>query len=627
MPAAPTASLRVPVAAWLAGALLAGTLAAFDPGGFAAFGPVKWALATTLTLALAAAVLAGPGQAALHRESAYGWVAFLAWGALAAAWGVDPLHAWLGTPDRHLGWLAWTLFGLAYATGQQLDDPGSRRVVLRAAVGAALAVGGYALAEIAGLEPVELLVESGRLGGPFGSPAYLGAAGTLLLPVAAGLALDGDERGGWRWAALAGAALLTVAVLGSQSRAALVGLAAAGLVLAPRWWPSVRRRWWVAGAAAVLVAVLVGLTPAGDRLVATFDFDDPGTRGRLDEWRVAAAALADRPLLGAGFEGYRIVFPEHVDAGYERRYTRRTTPDRAHNGALDVGVAAGLPGVLLYLAAAGFLGRRACRAAGGPAWLAGVGAGVAAYLVQQQFLFPLAEVDPAFWLLAGVLVGATGTRALALPAGRAAAGVAALAAVVALTAGALDVLADRDAAAALGSDDPARALAVADRAASLRPDSIRYAFLASTVAARQGPQLALPRLENALALSPRDPILRAAGARYLADLAALTGAPDDLDDAITAWSALVAYDPNNAAYRLQHGVVLARAGDPSAEVEFLAAEDLAPASPVPAVNLAVLYLVDGRRVEAAAAAERARAIDPEAPGLAEVDARLAEAAS
>ena len=43
-----------------------------------------------------------------------------------------------------------------------------------------------------------------------------------------------------------------------------------------------------------------------------------------------------------------------------------------------------------------------------------------AYVVQQQFLFPLAELDPIFWILVGMLVVRTPDRSARTDAPRAA---------------------------------------------------------------------------------------------------------------------------------------------------------------------------------------------------------------
>lgn len=99
---------------------------------------------------------------------------------MCAALGVHPLSAWIGTPDRRLGW--WALFA-----GQNSANLG--RTVARAGTVGCPVLGVTAALEGAGW----WFVDSGsaRLGGAMGSPAYLGAAATLVLPLAIGQVFDG----------------------------------------------------------------------------------------------------------------------------------------------------------------------------------------------------------------------------------------------------------------------------------------------------------------------------------------------------------------------------------------------------------------------------------------------------
>ena len=113
---------------WIAAALIAGSLLASDPSGWAIFGPVKWAIVLTLT---ASAVVIMPRVVRLDRASTAGWVTFLGWGALISIVAVDPIHPWIGTPDRHLGLMAWVGFFLLFVAGQQIAAD-SLRPILRA---------------------------------------------------------------------------------------------------------------------------------------------------------------------------------------------------------------------------------------------------------------------------------------------------------------------------------------------------------------------------------------------------------------------------------------------------------------------------------------------------------------
>ena len=617
--------------------LLAATVVAvplaFDPWGWAAFGPIKWMALTTLGFGAVAAA-AARRELRVHGPSALGWLVFLGWGLVAAIVAVDPFHAWAGTPDRHLGLLAWFFFALLFFAAQGIASPGDVRTVLRAAAVAAAGIGIYVLLELAGTAPIELATNTDRPGGPFGTPAYLGAAGAALLPVVLGAAGDGLGSARWRWVAVGGSVVLAIAVLASGTRAGWIGLGAAAVAAFPAVAPLLRRRPWIPAFGGTALAIILLATPVGGRIGDAFDFDDGTARGRVDEWQVGAAVLAGRPVTGAGFEGYRIVFAEGVDADYEQRYGRRVMPDRAHNGLLDVGVTMGIPGMVVYAAGAVWLiGRGIAAIRTRRAWLAGLGAGVIGYLVQQQFLFPITEFDPVFWILAGILVAATPGRppaTLRLPPGTWLLAVALAAA--AFVAGALDVAADHVAATALeasAAGDHDAALAAADRAAARRPDSIRYGVVAATVAAVPGTpdafEAARERLGDALDLSPLDPVLRAEDATLLLRLATRIRSSTTLQEATNAWAGLVADDPHHAQYRLEYGIALAFGGNtPGAEREWLAAANLAPDSAAPPTNLAVLYLDAGNAEAASAQIDRLHSLDPFNPALPELERRLAE---
>jgi O-antigen ligase len=592
-----------------AAALIVGAVLVFDPFGWAAFGPLKWAVVSTLALAASATKWLRSFEH--HSWSTLAWIAFLGWGAVCAATGLDPLYSWIGTPDRHLGWLAWLIFGLTFLVGQNLVEQGL--LLARTATVATAGLALYCFLELADVAPIDLASESARVGGPFGSPAYLGAACSLLLPIAGGLAADAEERKEWRLTAALALAGGLVAAVASQTRAAWIGIAVSAVVMSPLWWPRIRSRWWLVAAASI---VLVTVTPVGPRIVDGFAGD---AQGRIDEWRMGVAVVADNPLLGVGPEGYRIAFPLVVDADYERRYTRQAAPDRAHNGALDTAAMFGLPGLIAYLAAAGFLIRRSWQAVKSQRpLLVGFGAALIGYLVQQQFLFPIAEIDVIFWLFAGIVVASTGPMVRVAKPPVLVGIVLGSLAVVALVGGILDVFADHQLVNAQRHPDVAPT--ATDSATTLRPDSIRYWLAAADARAANGDlQGADGRIDRALSISPLDPILLATKGRILLAIAASTGSADDIGRAVTFYDKLLAVDPNNGQNQLRAGTGLVLAGEfEDAEKAFLAAADLAPSSSVPFSNLARLYLATGNLDNAVDSYHRALMIDPTAPGLDEI---------
>jgi O-antigen ligase len=563
------------------------TMLAVDPAGWFPFGPIKWLAVSGLVLLGAALVLHQRAARWPPRALGTAVVLLLGWLAVAAAVGLDPRYAWVGTPERHLGLLAWVLAAGCLVLGTSLDPRRDGRVLAIGLTVAAVGVGAAATAEALGWEP-EVFDVGGRLSATFGSSAYLGAATALLLPIAVGLAFD-DALSRWVRRAAAGAVpLLLVAAVGSGARAAWVGLAVAAVVTAVQRRSSLRahRREAIRAfaAAAVGLVLVVALTPAGPRLSTLTDRDEPGGRGRLDEWRVAASVILDHPVTGVGPEGYRIAFREGVDADYERDHGRLQQPDRAHSAPLDVALAGGLPALAAWLGVVVLAGRSVLHVLRrGTGWLVGVAAALVAHLAGQLFLFPVAELEPLAWLLAGLVVAAArDPRPVAAPRSRAPTAVLAALAAVAVVAGLTDVVADRRAGSAIDALDRGdhRAAAAAARdAVDLRPDIVRLHVLAASayVADQQGTLAGLAELDAALDVSPGDPIVLLRRAGLLVERAEATQVPDHLGEAHTEVHRLLADDPYNAALWRLAARVAALGGDERGADEATAlADDLTP---------------------------------------------------
>lgn len=552
----------------MAGAVWLAAVMAIDPSGWYPFGPAKWlAVSVAVMVAVTWALWIGR-RACIDRPVGLVivWLigGLLAWLALAAALGRDPLYAWTGTPERRLGLLTWLLLAAIGWVGACLDAR-ERWMVRRWAVVAAVWCGGYALVERFAGRPVDYSGSSDRLGGPFGSAAYLGAAACLLLPLAIGVASDAGEGRTWRWSGGVAALLGGLALVGSGSRAAWVGLAVAGAAVV------VRRRLrpgpLLLAAAGLGVALLL-LAPRLDDVLDR----SVSSSSRLDEWSMATGVLADHWLVGTGPEGYRTALADGVTADYEQEYGRDVLPDRAHNGVLDVALAGGVPAGAMYAALIVIAACLAWRALAGQVGTAAFGAAVLAYLVQQLFLFPLAELDPMLWMLLGTLV--TSHRAVDAPALRSRrwpALAAAAAAVALFGSGVLGVAADR----AAGQ----LTLAGARRAAELRPDVVRYHLLQGAAAAATGTVAgydeAVAAADSAVAVSPHDPLARLAAAQARFDLARVTGDGSDVAEALQAWEQLVDDDPVCRACQYGLGLAAALADDAErARAAWVAAADL-----------------------------------------------------
>ena len=435
----------------LAAALVPATFLAVDPAGWYPFGPARWWVASTLALGVPAALAAAGRPLRVERSVAAWWAALLAVLAVAAARGVDPRYAWIGTPERRLGWCGWLVFAAALVAGRSLPVRRSAPAVRGALVVAGLGVGGAAVLQALGVRPGPLGLGGDRLGATFGTPALLGSAAALLLPALAGLAAGRAGSRPLRLAAGVAAAAVAVALLGSGTRGAWAGsLAALVALLVLRRRSGTRPRWAAGGdgdpcrtggaggvgdaggagggarpsadgaarpwsgraadhpvalgvAAAGAVVLLALVTPVGGRLADLADGGGAGGRARVDEWRVATRVLARHPVLGVGPEGYRIAFAEGVDDRYERDHGRDPLPDRAHSAPLDVALAGGLPALAAWVGLLVAVGRRLVPVLRrGPPEDAGLAVGVVAAVASSLVLFPTTEVDVALWFLAGV---------------------------------------------------------------------------------------------------------------------------------------------------------------------------------------------------------------------------------
>jgi O-antigen ligase len=596
------------VAGWCAAAVVVATAAAVDPAGFRPFTTLRWAvIGVVVAVAAAASGRTVPSPA---RPLAYVWVALLGWTALATIVALDPLVAFVGHPRRHLGLVGWLVGGLAFVAGARLT-PDERRVHLgRAIVVAAAVTGTAAIAERLGWDPMGVRFGNDRTGGLLGQPVYLGALAVLLAPAAFGIATARTSFGeGWRRAAAVAGAGCTIAVVLSGTRGAWLGAAvAAALVGRPllRWAKEHR----LATAGVLVLAVGLALAASvGSRTATLFDPAINGGQGRTDEWHLALEVVADHPVTGAGPEGYRIAVLGHVDDAYARRHGRDEVVDRAHNAVLDVATTAGLPAAALYVWLLMLVLVRCAKVLrdqadptdpadradpadptdqagqadptdqadpGDPAdatgqadrFVAGIALGLVAWIVQLQVSFPVAEIDPLAWLLAGTLAAGAGPspprRVWVQQPLRLAAGVVA---VVLAAAGLRAVVADRDldrAEHVLADGRPSPAVRAADQATARRPDDVDAWYVAARVASA-GPGLlavdaGLDRVEQGLDRSPRDPALGDLHEELLVERALRSGLPDDLRAARRAAEERIAADPANGVHHRRLAQVLAAQG-------------------------------------------------------------------
>lgn len=283
-------------------------------------------------------------------------------------------------------------------------------------LGTFLFVGGYAVVQRAGLDPVDEFRKwhsQARVFSTFGNASFLGTYAAFLLPAWVALA-TGDAGRKWRPAWAAAAAVDALVLYWTYSRGAQLG-AAAGLLLVagyrvylrpgPGW---LRAAFPPALALAVLLVVVV--TPR-EHLVRRTD--------RAMLWLGTLRMVAAHPLAGWGIGSFPAEYPPFAPPEFaERMRADNTFAEHPHCEYLHVAVETGLPGLGIFAWLLLAVLRCAwCRARrGDAAALAAVG-GLLAVLVHIAVdrNFRLASTAAPFWLLAGALFSRGPVPRLAVP--------------------------------------------------------------------------------------------------------------------------------------------------------------------------------------------------------------------
>lgn len=190
------------------------------------------------------------------------------------------------------------------------------------------------------------------------NPNEIAGAMAALLPLALGCAFYPLERWRWLWrgaAALAVGVMLLALLLG-QSRFAIAGVLAAGVMIVVLLGGS-RWRWIGLGAAGLLILaqIIIVIDPLSTLEISAEDAaSGPGILSQRDErtmdhrfsiWRSAAEIVSDHPLTGAGMDRFRYgpVRDDYPIAGYDF-----PTP-HTHNKFVQIAADLGLPGLIVFI--------------------------------------------------------------------------------------------------------------------------------------------------------------------------------------------------------------------------------------------------------------------------------------
>ncbi|MFL6143619.1 MAG: O-antigen ligase family protein [Labedaea sp.] len=141
-----------------------------------------------------------------------------------------------------------------------------------------------------------------RVGGTMGHPIEFGVVMAMLVPIAAHYGLRAKERGEAPWLWFGSAGVIAMGLMFSVSRSAVLGLAAAGLVLFIGW--PTRRRLRALGVVAGFLVLMKIITPG---LLGTFyklfanAGNDDSVRWRTHDYDIAATEIGRHLWLGHGF--------------------------------------------------------------------------------------------------------------------------------------------------------------------------------------------------------------------------------------------------------------------------------------------------------------------------------------
>jgi len=385
------------------------------------FARVKLRVAAGLAVAGLVLIVA-MGRSVAGRWGAIDMLALLygLWSLAAFVAAPDPAQQWVGERYQFQGLSSVLIYLILYATVRSLvDDCEEGADVTWWVFAAATVAAVYGLVQWLGLDPVWDTLLDGRIFSSIGNPNTLGSVLVIGLALGTGFFVWGSDR--VRWVGGAATLAVMVAIVGTSSRGAFIGVAVVALSMvvgALVWRPPTQLRWaWLAGAALVVGVGVAAYAPvrsevtgAVDRLSTALDPQDDSRRFHLDSWRVTLVMIGDHPLLGIGHERFPEEFPAYRNRVLDAEGVARFAPYRLespHSGPLAIAVGAGIPALVLYLAV--IFGSLATLGASG--WHSGakvaLTGAVAGHLVTSLFVTADLTSSSMFWMLLGVAASST----------------------------------------------------------------------------------------------------------------------------------------------------------------------------------------------------------------------------
>ncbi len=288
----------------------------------------------------------------------YAMLAFLFWTALTGFVGIDPYRSFWSNYERMSGYLAYIYWAAYFLCLIAVLNLQRAKLLMLNLLGVILLVG-----------LIGLLEAQNRAISTLGNSIYLGNLAVFGIFISGFLYAGSRRSTRWRSGFLGLIFLLVVVILmlvlfKTASRGPMIALIAGALVMLIRLafaFPAKSRRSILLAltvGAMILVALgagmnqqLTGLLKNSDsyalQRLSRISLHNQTTIDRFENWKIALDASGEHPLLGWGQDNYAIAYHEYYRAGVMDK--AKIWFDRAHNAYLDVLLASGWPGLLLYL--------------------------------------------------------------------------------------------------------------------------------------------------------------------------------------------------------------------------------------------------------------------------------------
>lgn len=273
-----------------------------------------------------------------------------------------PMRSFWSTPERLTGLITFYhlfIYILALTTFIKKDE--WRRYLLISFFAAALVA---CSALIQRVSPEFFLTRIGaRPGGTLGNPAYL--SGYLISYIFLGYIFIKQKFNDSLAKSIITASFIVIsaAFLLANTRGAILGLfVAIAFIIMGFLFTGFKKKekvWRILGILVGLVILSAGVVytthdspvwkkiPGVNRLTQ-FSLDDSSINNRLIEWRLALVGFAENPVLGVGFENFRLVADKHYDPRLLRGGFSDTYFDKPHNVPLEVLSTTGFFGFLAF---------------------------------------------------------------------------------------------------------------------------------------------------------------------------------------------------------------------------------------------------------------------------------------